>query len=371
MSKTRKYFKGLQNFLKSKLENEQARKSRSYQELISNYHNSLKWIENNRIIGAGIRISDTNDMPYPEVTGYYIPTLLNCGKWDIALQLSHWLVSIQNKDGSWSDPSGKASYTFDTGQVLKGLIAILSRWPEAEVAIRRGCEWMLTQIKPNGQVTTPDTRLWDLHDGKKVSENIHLYAIEALRHAGVLFNESCYSEAVERVLAYYTAQPNITLFNTLSHFHAYVLEALVDFGYSDIVAMGMAEVERLQRKDGSVPAYPDVNWVCSTGLAQYALIWYKLGQRAPAERALDYLFKIQNHSGGFYGSYGRGANYFPNEEISWAVKYFIDAYQWHVRTSFDSEAAIFPDTIEESDGRFQAVLKGLGDFSGLKVLDAG
>ena len=30
-------------------------------------------------------------------------------------------------------------------------------------------------------------------------------------------------------------------------------------------------------------------------------------------------------SGGFFGSYGKGANYFTKEEISWAVKFFIDA----------------------------------------------
>ena len=30
-------------------------------------------------------------------------------------------------------------------------------------------------------------------------------------------------------------------------------------------------------------------------------------------------------SGGFFGSYGKGAIYFTKQEISWAVKFFIDA----------------------------------------------
>ena len=38
------------------------------------------------------------------------------------------------------------------------------------------------------------------------------------------------------------------------------------------------------------------------------------------------LEKIQNRTGGFYGSYGKGAKYIPSAEISWAVKYFLDAY---------------------------------------------
>ena len=39
----------------------------------------------------------------------------------------------------------------------------------------------------------------------------------------------------------------------------------------------MTEVLRTQRRDGAVPAYPDVQWVCSTGIAQYAGIWYRMG----------------------------------------------------------------------------------------------
>jgi malonyl-CoA O-methyltransferase len=334
-------------------------------------YDGLKWIDGNKIIGAGIPVSNVLRTPYPEVTGYFIPTLLNFGQSEPASQFARWLMSIQKADGSWSDPSGATSYTFDSGQVLKGLLAILPRLPEAEDAIRRGCEWMLAQIKPDGRVTTPDKGSWILPGGEEVSENIHLYTLEALRNAGALFKEPRYIEAVERALAYYLAQPVLIRFNTLSHFHAYVLEALVDLGCPDVAANGIDEVERLQKKDGSIPAYPDVSWVCSTGIAQYATIWYKLGKREPAEKALGYLSRIQNRSGGFFGSYGRGANYFPDEEISWAVKFTLDAYHWHIRTAFDAEVGLYSDTIEESDGRFQAILKGLGDLSGLSVLDAG
>ena len=89
----------------------------------------------------------------------------------------------------------------------------------------------------------------------------------------------------------------------------------------------MAEVARVQRPDGAVPAYPDVDWVCSTGIAQYAGIWYRLNEDKRADRALSYLATIQNKSGGFNGSYGEGARYIPGAEISWAVKYLLDAYR--------------------------------------------
>jgi malonyl-CoA O-methyltransferase len=104
------------------------------------------------------------------------------------------------------------------------------------------------------------------------------------------------------------------------------MEALYELGEVELASRGMADAERRQRRDGAIPGYPDVDWVCSTGMAQYALVWYRLGNRQPADLAIRYLEKIQNPTGGFYGSYGKGAKYIPTAEISWAVKYFLDAY---------------------------------------------
>ena len=60
-------------------------------------------------------------------------------------------------------------------------------------------------------------------------------------------------------------------------------------------------------------------------MAQLSLAWYKVGIPEPANKAMAYLDKIQNPSGGFYGGIGPGALYFPGQEISWAAKFFIDA----------------------------------------------
>jgi malonyl-CoA O-methyltransferase len=111
-------------------------------------------------------------------------------------------------------------------------------------------------------------------------------------------------------------------FNRLSHFHAYAMEALCELGELELARQGMADVERCQRRDGSIPAYPDVDWVCSTGMAQYAIVWYTLGSRSRADLAMRYLEKIQNNSGGFYGSYGKGAKYISGAEISWGGEIF-------------------------------------------------
>lgn len=335
------------------------------------FERALSWIDRNTLPDSGIRIISGSAVAYPEVTGYFIPTLLRWGEHARARGYARWLLSIQNPDGSWADPSGESPHTFDTGQVLKGLLAILPTMPEARDPIRRGCDWLVTQVEPSGRVSTPDTRRWQLPGGQMVPDSVYLYALEPLRQAAVLFDAPAYGEAVERALDHYLARPRLTDFDTLSHSHAYVIEALIDLGHPDRAAEGLAKVERWQRWDGTVPAYPGVSWVCSTGLAQYALLWYRLGNHERAERAFRRVCALQNPSGGFFGGYGRGTDYYPREEISWAVKYFLDALSCRIQASFEAEAQLFPDSISESDGRFRLIEQTVLETQPDVILDAG
>lgn len=339
--------------------------------VIRRFEKAVHWLAVNSVPGAGIRVVAGGDFSYPEVSGYFIPTLLEWGQRDRAIHYAQWLLSIQNPNGSWSDPAGNTAYTFDTGQVLKGLIAIAPVMPEVEPAIIRACDWLLTQIRGDGRILTPDKSAWELPDGKIINENIHLYVLEPLRAAGIRLNEPRYLAAVERALQHYLALSDLVNFNTLSHFHAYVIEALIDLGYPELAKAGMEYVGRLQRDDGSIPGYPDVDWVCSTGLAQYAVIWYKLGNVEPAQKAFSYLCRLQNPSGGFFGSYGWNANYFPDKEISWAVKYFLDALKWKIRTEFDTSEPYFPVHISSEDGRYRLVRETIRAARAESVLDAG
>ena len=52
-----------------------------------------------------------------------------------------------------------------------------------------------------------------------------------------------------------------------------------------------------------------------------------LGETARANQAIAFLERLQNPSGGFFGSYGVAADYFPAEEISWASAAAVDACQ--------------------------------------------
>ncbi len=282
---------------------------------------AMDWFRQHMVADQGVIVHTREPVPYPEVTGYFVPTLYNWGERELARTCTRWLLSIQMPDGAFPAPDG-VPYTFDTGQVMRGLCAALNDMDDIEAPLRKACDWVVKQVAPDGRLTTPSTELWT----GIANDLIHTYVLPPLAEAGELLGVSEYGEAAQFVLTYYKKEETLVPFNRLSHFHAYAMEALCELGEHELARRGMADVERCQRRDGGIPAYPDVDWVCSTGMAQYALVWYRLGNRQPADLAIRYLEKIQNRTGGFFGSYGKGAKYIPSAEISWAVKYFLDAY---------------------------------------------
>lgn len=296
------------------------------------YERAMDWFKRHMVAGQGIIVHTKQPVPYPEVTGYFIPTLYEWNETELARVCTRWLLSIQLPDGAFPAPDGKP-YTFDTAQIMRGLCAALNDVDGSERSLRKAADWMLTQIEPSGRLTTPHTELWS----DIANDLIHTYALPPLKQAGEVLGVAEYVEAADFVLSYYKQQADLVPFNRLSHFHAYAMEALCELGELELAKRGMADVEKRQRRDGSVPAYPDVGWICSTGIAQYAIVWYRLGKPEPAERAINYLETIQNKSGGFFGSYGEGAKYISGGEISWAVKYFLDAY--HLKLHEDKRRA--------------------------------
>ena len=297
-----------------------------WQKQMPSAERAMAWFKRHMVARQGIIVHTKQPVPYPEVTGYFVPTLYNWGERELARTCTRWLLSIQMADGAFPAPDG-VPYTFDTGQVMRGLCAALNDMDGVESPLRKAGDWVVKQIAADGRLTTPSTALWT----GIANDLIHTYVLPPLAEAGTMLGVAEYSEAARFVLAYYKRQDELVPFNRLSHFHAYAMEALCELGELELAARGMADVERCQRGDGGIPAYPDVEWICSTGIAQYAVVWYTLGNRRPADLALRYLEKIQNRSGGFYGSYGEGAKYIPKAEISWAVKYLLDAHRLKAR----------------------------------------
>jgi malonyl-CoA O-methyltransferase len=294
------------------------------------------WIYKNTMENAGVYVSSKTRKPYPEVSGYYIGSLLNFGMNDLAEQYAKWLCEIQKPNGSWYDPADADPYVFDTAQIIKGLLAISPILPQVKANIIKAADWIISNINEDGRLTTPSVKAWG-EDGI-CSELIHIYCLSPLVEAGVKFDNPNYIKQAQRVLSYYkkTRMDDILNFNILSHFYAYIIEGLIDMQEIPLALEAMQKVSYLQKNDGSIPAYKNVYWICSTGLFQFALIYYKLGLNDKGDLAFDYAVRLQNKSGGWFGGYKAESfahmfsplnkpNYFANAEISWAVKYFLDA----------------------------------------------
>lgn len=335
---------------------------------------AIRWIRANRLPGQGI-------VPYPgaevatqEVTGYIIPSLYRVGEKELAREFVRWEASVQRRDGAVAAIDGVA-YTFDTSQAARGFLAVLNDIPAMEDNLRRACDYIAGQIDADGVVHTPSYDTWRFEDGTMLSEYGNLYVLPPLVEAGERLGEERWIDAARRAMDRYRRLPDLVTFkpdmSTLSHYFGYMMEALVDLGELDLARQGLRQAEEIQREDGAIPAFPGVDWVCSTGLAQLAIAWYKLGIAGPADRAMGYLEGLQNRSGGFFGSYGDGARYFPQQEISWAAKFFIDAYCLRIASDFDREVGLYEPTIAETDGRVRALMEHLGDLNGKRVLDVG
>lgn len=343
---------------------------------IAVYKKAIQWIHDNTIENEGIICNSNLKKSYPEVTGYYIPTLLRWGYRDLAMQYARWLLSVQKEDGSWYDTENKAPYVFDTAQILKGLLAIREIMPEVDRAIIQGCDWVLSNMQSGGRLTTPDKTAWG--NGRICTELIHLYCLSPLVDAGRIFEREDYIEKANLILKYYKENhyTEIIDFSCLSHFYAYVMEALLDMGEEELAIECMKKVSLLQNKEGMVPAYKDVNWVCSTGLFQFALVWFRLGDIEKGNAAFSYACKLQNDSGGWFGSYTIANekkevnDYFPYGEISWANKYFLDALYYKNLAEFNLCAPRFLETIDKKDGRYIAI-KDIAKETEGKILDIG
>jgi malonyl-CoA O-methyltransferase len=290
---------------------------------------AIQWIKNHRVPGSGILTHHKHTVASQEVTGYIIETLFHVGEKELAKDLARWEASVQREDGAFSAPDG-TPYTFDTAQVIRGFLAVIDEMPQLEGNLRRACDYVAGQITSDGRVTTPSYAMWQVSAGNQFSSYTDLYVLPPLLAAAKRLSEPKYKEAALRALESFKRQKDLVEFKpnigTLSHIFGYMMEALVDLGEADLARKGLRQAAAIQKSTGAIPAYPGVEWVCSPGMAQLALAWYKLGEPEPADRAVAYLESIQNPSGGFYGSYGAGAQYLPKEEISWAVKFFLDCF---------------------------------------------
>jgi malonyl-CoA O-methyltransferase len=314
------------------------------------------------MISGGIRVHSGHADAYPEVAGYLVPVLVQYGERELATRLVRWLLCIQRADGSYTSPDGMPR-VFDTGQVLRGLLAAAKLVRGALEGARRATDYLCTQMAEDGKGG------FGVRYAGKIPESVHLYVLPPLMQAADVLSQSAYRDAAERCLEYYCTHRDALQIGTLTHFLGYELEALIDLGRADLATPILDVIQEWQAADGSVRGAGGARWVCSPGLAQLAVCWYKTGQWDPADKALDWLEAHQQPSGGFLGSYGPKAAYFPQAELSWAGKFYLDANLLRVKSFFERNAHIFPALVSPEDGRVQAILSAIQPHD--RILEVG
>jgi malonyl-CoA O-methyltransferase len=311
---------------------------------------ALEWLQSHELPSGGIRVHSKEPDAYPEVSGYLIPTLLAYGERDLAVRLLRWLLSIQRADGSYTSPGG-VPHVFDTGQVLRGLLAGRDLVPSTLQAARRAADYLREQMIDGGAAGFGNRYRGEIHEG------VHLYVLPPLVQVSEVLGDPSYRTAAERCLEFYLGSPGVLDDGDLTHFLAYRLEALLDLGRSDLVVPVLEKLRQRQQPNGALPGKAGARWVCTPGLAQIAVCWYRLGWCEAADRTLAWLDHHQTRHGGFRGSHGLGATYFPDAELSWGVKFYLDAHRLRAQALLEREANALPsDAVSAEDKRVQSVL---------------
>jgi hypothetical protein len=111
---------------------------------------AIKFLERAEVMNGGIAFSTVDSRPYPEVSGYLIPTLLSWNQDEMAHRLARYLVSCQTSEGAWLDPVHNLPRMFDTAMVVYGLRSLSDR--TYLPAINRGLAWLRPHVGEQGRI---------------------------------------------------------------------------------------------------------------------------------------------------------------------------------------------------------------------------
>ena len=254
---------------------------------------------------AGYNLLGGWDAPYPEITGYFVPTLLawaDAARDDslrtLALEAGQWLIDTSLPSGAivrkpWT-PTNTTPSVFNTGQVLDGWCELVARTgePHWREAATRAADWLLAEQDADGA--------WRRSAYNGVAHAYYTRVSWPLARLGVLLDESRYVEAARRHLDWVLGrQERDGWFRDAgftpdevptTHTIAYVLEGLVEAGallddrrYLRAAERGAAAMRRVYRERGYLPGRlggawaSSERWRCITGDAQTGLVWARLG----------------------------------------------------------------------------------------------
>lgn len=312
--------------------------------------------------------------PYPETTGYIIPTLMNLGDslgdpalHDTAKHLGQWLTTIQRPDGGFSGyelGAGKDADVFDTGMILLGFNALLhkSNDPQVAQAAANAAKFLREALNDNGAFAR--------HISHDMLHTYNVRSAWALVAYGNLAEDQAAMDAGLKNVDWTLGQQQRNGYfenngfkpggNANTHGTAYVLRGLLQVhlltkrpDILDAVLQAATAVREKLEMEGWLAAELGPDWsfksrhICLTGCAQLAIVFFRLaaltGEQKfipPAEKLIAQVAATQQISnagaedfGGIAGSYPIYGAYAPLQYPNWATKFMVDALlvrqQWH------------------------------------------
>ncbi|MBV9082569.1 MAG: hypothetical protein JOZ62_07840 [Acidobacteriaceae bacterium] len=316
--------------------------------------------------------------PYPETTGYIIPTMLryaglcnDAESLERARSMGLWEMQIQLHDGGIQGgiygAQPVASSTFVTGQVLFGFTAGYVRFsdPRFRAAALRAGEWLLSCLDEGGRFTrgyshfcAPGAKAYEARTGL------------ALAAAGEVVGRDDFGAAASRMANYaLRCQRENGWFDEndldrheapLTHTIGYVLEGLhglgIRLGRADCLAavdQTLTTIVPLIRDDGFLAGRwyrdwtPAADWACLTGSAQIAgvflrrycetrnAVYFDAGRKLLGFVCFTQDLKpgFPGIDGGIRGSYPVQGNYGQWCVLNWATKFFADSVMDYLAAS--------------------------------------
>jgi hypothetical protein len=336
----------------------------------------LAWLRQAFVAGGGDAAAASYTMvagwtaPYPEITGYCIPTLLDYGARardesliDLAHRAGHWLASTRLPGGAicrkqWH-PDNTTPSVFNTGQVLDGWCALArvdsahpGRWLRLG---REAADWLVSEQEPDGT--------WKRHAYNGLAHAYYTRVAGPLAVLATMVGEARYADAarlhVEWVLRQQDADGWVhrAAFARseapTTHTIAYVLEGLLTAGaaldeprYVEAADRAARALRRIFERRGSLPGRFDTGWReaakwrCVTGDAQIGLVWAQLarttGDAAYHEAATQMADHVRHAielradwpeiSGALPGSLPRSGDYDRYAYPTHAAKFGLDLF---------------------------------------------
>jgi hypothetical protein len=315
-------------------------------------------------------ITDGWTSPYPETTGYIIPTLSRYAFYNPhrkstinnhIIEAANWLVKIQKPSGGWQSGyihQNKDEVVFNTGQVLRGMLTAYDINPDDQYknALVKACDWLASTQEEDGSWTkTAYMQKPRVYDSYVAHPMIQVYELTG--------NETYKKSAIKNLDWICTQQKTNGWFhnadNTIKHndrpiLHtiAYTIDGLINSGEilkeEKYIAAGKKAADKLLlifNQQRFLHGRFDESWYSSeyticTGCAQMSIIWSKLYQITGEDQYKDAVQRMNNQlvhiqqscltikgdgNGALPGSFPIWGKYEPFGFPNWATKYMADA----------------------------------------------